>query len=97
MHEINLGEVFYLVAKDRGETAAKHIGKLIEEVGVETISVRPGDALRAASLKAKYPMSYADCFCANLAMDHSAPVLTGDKDFLNLQSAGLLTDQWLGA
>ena len=57
------------------------------------------DALvdEAAELKSRYPISYADCFVAALAIRHNAPVITGDPDFLNLQERGLLAVHWLGA
>ncbi|WP_419806842.1 type II toxin-antitoxin system VapC family toxin [Terriglobus sp.] len=96
MHEVNLGEVFYLVAKERDENTAGSILRLIEDLGIETVAVEAEDALRAASIKANHPISYADCFCVNLAVAHAAPVLTGDKDFLELQQARI-TVEWLGA
>ena len=96
MSEMNLGEIFYLVAKKKGYPAAEDTLLAIEDMLIEIVPVAHGDVLRAAHLKARHPISYADCFCANPAIDHQAPILTGDPDFLHLQIAGLLTVSWLG-
>lgn len=97
MSEVNLGEIFYLVAREEGITASENMLLTMKQTAIEIVPVAEGDVLRAARLKAKYTISYADCFCANLAIDHHAPVLTGDRDFLKLETAGLLTVHWLGA
>ena len=96
MSEMNLGEIFYLVARNKGYSVAEGTLLAIEEMLIEIVPVAHGDVLRAARLKARHPISYADCFCANLAIDHQAPILTGDPDFLRLQTAGLLAVHWLG-
>ena len=94
--EINLGELFYLLAKQKGIAAAENLLNAFGRTPIQIIPVAQGDVLRAARLKARYAISYADCFCANLAIDHKAAVLTGDPDFLLLQAAGLLQVHWLG-
>ena len=48
-----------------------------------------------ASLKAKFPISYADAFAAALARIYNAVLLTGDPEFESLQETGLLSIQWL--
>jgi len=97
LSEMNLGEIFYMSAKIDGQTSAESILRIISNLPISIIPVVTGDAVRAARLKALYPISYADAFCANLAVDHAAPVVTGDQGFLLLERAGLLTLRWLGA
>lgn len=97
LSEMNLGEIFYMSAKIGSQTSAESILRIISNLPISIIPVVTGDALRAARLKALHPISYADAFCTNLALDHAAPVVTGDQDFLLLERAGLLTLRWLGA
>jgi predicted nucleic acid-binding protein len=57
------------------------------------------DALvdEAADLKTNFPISFADCFVAALAIRYNAPVITGDPDFQKLHAAGVLQLDWIGA
>jgi len=53
------------------------------------IELAPADlslSYRAAIYKATYKMSYADCFAAALAKTKKATLVTGDKDFKQLES-----------
>jgi predicted nucleic acid-binding protein len=50
---------------------------------------------QAASLKARFPISYADAFAAALAIERGARLITGDHDFQPLEVARLLKIQWL--
>ncbi|MGQ0523964.1 MAG: PIN domain-containing protein, partial [Betaproteobacteria bacterium] len=47
----------------------------------------------AASLKARHRMSYADCFAAALAKHHKADLVTGDKEFKQVE--GDVSVHWL--
>ncbi len=38
-------------------------------------------AEEASVIKAKYPVSYADAFCIELAKDMNLPIITGDPEF----------------
>jgi predicted nucleic acid-binding protein len=40
---------------------------------------------RASKLKAKYPVAYADCFAASLAIAKDATVITGDPEFVKME------------
>ncbi len=97
LSEMNLGEIFYLVAKIRSELEAENIIRTIEQLPIDIVGVASGDVLSAARLKASTTVSYADCFCALLAIRHGAKVVTGDPDFLDLQQIGLLKVDWVGA
>ncbi len=97
MSEINLGEVFYLVAKQNGEAEADAALQSVIQLPVRIVPVSHGDVLQAARLKARHRISYADCFCARVALTYDAAVVTGDRDFLELERSGLLRVEWLGA
>ena len=42
------------------------------------------DILEAAKIKAKHPISYADCCAVATAMKEDASIVTGDPEFLNV-------------
>ena len=52
-------------------------------------------ALRAASLKARHGIAYADCVVAALAQQLRTKVITGDSDFRRLEKDVKLL--WAGA
>ncbi len=83
---VNLGEVWYNVA--RRESAAAASQKVHEICGLG-FHVEPADwelALQAAQLKASHPISYADCFAAALARLRNAELVTGDPEFKQVES-----------
>ncbi|MEW5869529.1 MAG: type II toxin-antitoxin system VapC family toxin [Chloroflexota bacterium] len=82
---VNLGEVWYSVARTRGENAA---GKAIQNVRSLDIEIIPADwelSLQAARFKAQNPIAYADCFAAALAHLRGVELVTGDHEFERLQ------------
>lgn len=81
MSWINLGEIFYVLARSAGGAAAESTVKDIEQV-VDLQLPDRSTVLDAAAIKAKYPMSYADAFAAATARRCSAPLWTGDPELL---------------
>jgi ribonuclease VapC len=96
MSIINLGEVFYLVAKARSEMAANVVLKNLKTRQLEALSVSDALVLHAATLKARHPISYADAFAAATAIERSAPLVTGDPEMRALAVEGLRLN-WAGA
>jgi len=83
---INLGEVYYNIARTNSlEIADRLVGKLID-LPIEIASVDGELALQAARLKAETPIAFADCFAAALAQLRECTVVTGDKEFQRLES-----------
>ena len=79
---VNLGEVYYIVLRERG----KEIAELVESELRQAQNIRVVDATwerakMAGEFKARGGISYADCFSAALALEKEAPLLTGDKEF----------------
>ncbi len=90
------GEIWYQVARRRGFEIYPIYQPRLETLPIEVVSVDDALVDQAAELKARFSISYADCFAAALAIRNRAPVLTGDPDFLKLQAAGVLSVHWLG-
>ena len=82
---VNWGEVFYVTWREHGSENAHRIAKTIEQFPIEIISADVELAHQAAIYKASHKMSYADCFAAALAKLHKAVVVTGDKDFKQVE------------
>ena len=81
---INLGEIYYIVGRARGEDTAQHILEEIKRLPIEILPVDETDVLAAARWKMQYPMAYADAFAASAAQDLQAILLTGDPELLAL-------------
>lgn len=82
MSWVNLGEVYYILARRYGHERA---GQAIEDVrrSVRHQPVGRAQALAAAAIKAGHPMSYADAFAVATAIEHDAVLLTGDPEILD--------------
>ena len=92
------GEIVYnVLGKRRRGLIPSHVRLDLDDLPWEVISVDDALVDEAADLKILYPISYADCFVAALAIRHGAPVITGDPDFLRLRDLGVLNVDWVGA
>jgi predicted nucleic acid-binding protein len=90
---VNLGEVAYRTERRYGLKRAQGVLAKIQEYAPAVIDVNRELALAAAHLKARYHMSYADCFVAALAQRLDAAVVTGDPDFRQIEH--LVAVEWL--
>jgi uncharacterized protein len=90
---VNLGEVWYCLARVKSETAADSAINEIMGLGFQIINVDWDLANRAARLKAKYKLSYADCIAAALASQRAIEIVTGDPEFKQVQR--LVRIYWL--
>jgi len=82
---INLGEVYYITMRERGEEKAEEVFSLIKLLPIQIIEADTELTLKASRLKAKYPVAYADCFAASLAIEKDASVITGDPEFKKME------------
>jgi predicted nucleic acid-binding protein len=85
MTAVNLGEVWYSVARTRGETAADHAIANIKSLGIEIIAADQELSLQAAKFKSRIAIAYADCFAAALAYLRGVELITGDGEFEQLE------------
>ncbi len=60
MNEINLGEVYYLVAKERALQKAEECLHRPETLPIRVLANAFSQVLDAARLRAQFPVSYAD-------------------------------------
>ena len=82
---INLGEIWYSLARSRSEKAADQAVDEIVRLGFKTIGADWSLTRQAASFKARYRLAYADCFAAALAKIQNCQVVTGDPEFKQLE------------
>lgn len=98
---VNLGEVAYIVERASGAGAADEVwanlraqrrpgGAPVRWIDIDDTLVR-----RAAAIKARGGLSYADAFAAGAASILDCPVLTGDPEFRVAEELGV-TVRWLG-
>jgi predicted nucleic acid-binding protein len=91
MSWINLGEVFYVVARDQGLAEAEMVIRdLRPQLRLDLPSERR--VLEAAAIKAAHPLAYADAFAAATALAHGATLLTGDPELMTDEAAWAYED-----
>jgi len=78
---VNLGEIAYIVERERGVPKAQEALARIGELPVSVCDIDRRLTLTAAHIKAEHPIAYADCFAAALAQDKDAALVTGDPEF----------------
>lgn len=81
MNEINIGEVYYVVAKRRSLEKANELLVRLETLPIQRVSNSFADIIEAARLKAQFPLSYADAFAVATALRLNATLVTGDPEF----------------
>lgn len=82
---VNWGEVFYITLREAGRERADQVAHLISTLPIEIVSADLEMARQAAEFKATRKMSYADCFAAALAKLRRAELVTGDKEFKQVE------------
>ena len=85
MTVVNLGEVWYIVAREASEAEADRCAKELRQLGIEIVDAEWTLTNQAARYKSKYKMSFADCFAAALAKQRKAHLVTGDQEFKQVQ------------
>jgi ribonuclease VapC len=90
---VNLGEVYYIIQRERGRDAAVATLALIDQLPIHQEAVDRPRVLAASALKANQAISYADAFAAALGQQLHGPVVTGDPEFQPV--AALVEVLWL--
>ncbi len=86
MAAVNLGEVWYSVARAGSEDEADRVVLQTADLA-EIVEADWPLARQAARFKAKGGLSYADCFALALAKSRNARLATGDSEFKPFESA----------
>jgi ribonuclease VapC len=90
---INLGEVLYITERELGLVPAHAALAAVEQLPIEILPATKEVVLAAAHVKANYRIAYADAFAVVTAQDYTATLLTGDKEFEQVNE--LVIIEWL--
>jgi ribonuclease VapC len=82
MNEINAGESYYIIARERGSKEADYfIETILPNLPIDILSNSFNQIIDASRIKANHTISYADCFVVSTAIREKAVIVTGDPDF----------------
>jgi predicted nucleic acid-binding protein len=90
---ISLGEVLYIIERERSLPKAQQALAAIEQLPLEILPASRDAVLAAAHVKARFPISYADAFVIAAAQEEDATIVTGDPEFAAVQSQARI--EWL--
>ena len=86
INDINIGEAFYVLAKERGfERADYFVNTVLPNLPIKLVPNTLQDVIEAARIKATHSISYADCFVVATALKKDAAIVTGDPEFKKVQ------------
>jgi ribonuclease VapC len=85
MSVVNAGEVWYIIAREASVGDADRSIRELRHLGIEFVDADWPLAHEAGGFKSKHKMSFADCFAAALAKQKNALLLTGDREFRQVQ------------
>jgi predicted nucleic acid-binding protein len=78
---VNWGEVLYVTWRRHGEGATRETEARMLEMPVAVIAADRDRASRAAALKQRHNLGYADAFAAELTIERGASLVTADPEF----------------
>ena len=91
---VNWGEVYYITLREAGRERAEEVAHLISTLPIQVIPADVDVTKQAAEFKSSKKMSYADCFSAALAKLRKVELVTGDKEFRQVE--GEVKILWIG-
>ena len=97
MSMINIGEVFYLIAKRRGAAIAERFLAELPMMPLQALLPNRKLILSAARLKRRFPVSYADAFAVETARQQKAALVTGDPELFELAKREPIELVWVEA
>jgi predicted nucleic acid-binding protein len=92
---INLGEIMYIVERERGLVAAQRTLAAVDNLPLQVAPVSRSLVLAAAHIKAHYRLAYADAFAIATAQQHAAVLITGDPELRPAAKACQIEVEWL--
>jgi len=87
MSAVNWGEVFYTEWRRQGESKAREAEMNLRRLPLVVIAVDLDRATRAAALRQRHNLGYAEAFAAELAMERNAWLVTADPEFEKIGKA----------
>lgn len=92
---VNLGEIIYIIERERGLPKAQEALARIDELPIEILNADRVLTLTAAHLKMDCAIAYADCFAAALSQINNATLVTGDPEFNKIKADCNVRIEWL--
>lgn len=93
MNIINLGEIFYILGRRKGEQEAKSTVDELMATPIKILSVTDSLVFEAASLKIRHAIAYADAFAVATTKVQNGTLVTGDPELKGLEEIPIL---WIG-
>jgi len=93
---LNVGEVFYLIAKRHGAAPAERFLADLAMMPIQALLPDRRLILNAARLKSRYPISYADAFAVETAREQNAMLVTGESELWQLSKREPIELLWVG-
>ncbi|MCX6375230.1 MAG: type II toxin-antitoxin system VapC family toxin [Armatimonadetes bacterium] len=90
---INLGELYYILRRSLSAIETRALLDMILDLPVRAIPVSEDLVWEAAEIKARNPLSYADCIAVAAARREGAALVTGDPEFKRVE--GMVCIKWL--
>ncbi len=90
---INLGEIAYITQRKAGLEGKIKLLHAIDLLPITVVDADRSLALKAAAIKARHAISYADCFALALAQINEGTVVTGDPEYKKIEK--LVPIHWL--
>ena len=81
---INAGEVYYMAYRKDGADKAALVWKALQQFPIHITEIDLAFTHKAAHIKARFKLSFADAFAAALTISKKAVLITGDDEFENL-------------
>lgn len=85
INAINVGEIIYIAQRRFGEEKKLEIFVHLQRIGLAILPCPNALVFRAAELKARYRISYADAFALASAVEQGADLVTGDPEFRQVE------------
>ena len=82
---VNWGEVIYHALRTGGEKKALLAEEIMHAIPMTVLDANREITMQAAKFKASHKMSYADCFAAALVMKKKCELVTGNKEFKQVE------------
>lgn len=82
---VNWGEMYYIALREEGKEKAELYRTTFAKYPLKFVNADEELTLQAANYKAFYKISYADAFAIALAKLKKAELVTGDKEFKQVE------------
>lgn len=93
MSVINAAEVWYIKARRSSPSDADTAIRELRQLGIHFVEASWELAQEAGRFKAKNRMAFADCFAAAVAENRKATLVTGDREFKQVEKE--VSIEWL--